>query len=96
MKNYPNPGWDADEQPDTDTLTLDAPSLVLYNDEVNSFDHVIWSLIEVCDHAPEQAEQCALLVHHKGSCKIKEGESFSALKPYRDALAERGLDARIE
>ena len=48
-------------------------SLILLNDDVNTFTHVIRSLVEVCGHAPEQAEQCAIIVHFKGSCQIKIG-----------------------
>jgi ATP-dependent Clp protease adaptor protein ClpS len=48
--------------------------IVLFNDDVNTFDHVIDSLIEICDHTLEQAEQCAILVHYKGKCTVKTGE----------------------
>ena len=37
--------------------------IVVYNDDVNTFDHVIDTLIEVCDHTPIQAEQCLSLIH---------------------------------
>ena len=45
--------------------------IILYNDDVNTFDHVIRTLIEVCEHTPEQAEQCSLIVHYKGKCSVK-------------------------
>ena len=70
-------------------------SLILHNDEVNSFDFVIESLIQVCEHTTEQAEQCTYLVHYKGKCDVKSG-SFDFLRPMRHALVERGLTATIE
>ncbi len=69
--------------------------LVLYNDEVNSFDFVIETLIEVCGHDSQQAEQCALITHFKGKCDIKKGTYFS-LKPMKDLLITKGLSAVIE
>jgi ATP-dependent Clp protease adaptor protein ClpS len=69
--------------------------LVLYNDDVNSFEFVIETLIEVCGHQPEQAEQCALITHTKGKCDIKKGP-FSTLKPIKEILILRGLSAVIE
>ncbi len=70
-------------------------SIVLYNDDVNTFDWVIDSLIDLCKHTPEQAEQCALLVHFKGKCKVKSG-SYNELKPICEALLDRGLSAKLE
>ncbi len=68
--------------------------IVLYNDDVNTFDHVIECLIKYCDHTEEQAEQCAILVHYKGKCTVKTG-SFDELKPQCTALLEQGLSAEI-
>lgn len=68
--------------------------IVLYNDDVNTFDHVIDTLIRVCDHTAEQAEQCAILVHYKGKCTVKTG-SFDELKPQCTQLLEAGLSAEI-
>ena len=68
--------------------------IVLYNDDVNTFDHVIDTLIAVCDHTSEQAEQCAILVHYKGKCTVKTG-SYDELKPQCTALLEAGLSAEI-
>jgi ATP-dependent Clp protease adaptor protein ClpS len=68
--------------------------IVLFNDDVNTFDHVIDSLIEVCDHTMEQAEQCALLVHYKGKCTVKTGE-YKDLKPRCTRLLTKGLSAEI-
>jgi len=70
-------------------------NIVLYNDDVNTFDWVIDSLIELCKHSSEQAEQCALLVHFKGKCQVKSG-SFNELKPICEALLDRGLSAKLE
>lgn len=68
--------------------------LILHNDDVHSFDYVIESLIEVCEMEAVQAEQCTYLVHYKGKCDVKKG-SYSLLKPYREGLTERGLNATI-
>jgi ATP-dependent Clp protease adaptor protein ClpS len=68
--------------------------LVVFNDDFNTFDHVIRTLIKVCKHTPEQAEQCTWLIHYKGRCTVKMG-SFDFLKPYRDAICEEGIDAKI-
>jgi len=68
--------------------------IVLYNDDVNTFEHVILSLIEICDHNPIQAEQCAFIVHHNGRCSVKMG-TYDELEPRCSALLERGLSAEI-
>lgn len=69
--------------------------IILYNDDVNTFDHVINSLIAVCDHTLEQAEQCSLIVHYKGKCSVKSG-AYSVLKPMCTKLLDAGLSAEIE
>ncbi|MGV8946628.1 MAG: ATP-dependent Clp protease adaptor ClpS [Lutibacter sp.] len=68
--------------------------IVLFNDDVNTFDFVIECLIEICEHTAEQAEQCALLVHYKGKCAVKTGE-YNELKPRCTQLLTRGLSAEI-
>ena len=68
--------------------------IVLHNDDVNTFDHVIETLIYVCDHTAEQAEQCAMLVHYKGKCTVKTG-LLDDLKPRCSMLLEAGLSAEI-
>ena len=68
--------------------------IVLYNDDVNTFDHVIETLMSVCEHAPEQAEQCALIVHYNGKCTVKTGP-YNDLKPRCTMLMEAGLNAEI-
>lgn len=68
--------------------------IVLYNDEVNTFDHVIDTLMRVCRHTAEQAEQCSLIVHYNGKCTVKTGE-YTELKPQCTQLLEAGLSAEI-
>lgn len=74
--------------------TTELMDLVVFNDDVNTFDHVISTLIRVCQHTPEQAEQCTFLIHYKGKCAVKSG-SFDFLRPFREAICEAGIDARI-
>ncbi len=69
--------------------------LILYNDDYNTFEWVIESLIKVCQHHPQQAEQCSMIVHFKGKCTVKEG-SKDRLSPLKEALVDRGLSATIE
>ncbi|MEO4005104.1 MULTISPECIES: ATP-dependent Clp protease adaptor ClpS [unclassified Flavobacterium] len=69
--------------------------IVLFNDDVNTFDHVIDTLIRVCDHTSEQAEQCAILVHYTGKCTVKTG-SYTDLKPQCSSLLDAGLSAEIQ
>lgn len=69
--------------------------IVLFNDEVNTFDHVIDMLVAACDHTPIQAEQCSLIVHYKGKCNVKTGD-YDDLKPRCTALLEAGLTAEIQ
>ena len=69
--------------------------LILFNDDINSFDFVIETLVDVCRHDPMQAEQCAWIAHYKGKCSVKEG-AFSELKPPHDEMGQRGLTVSIE
>ena len=68
--------------------------LVVYNDDVNTFDFVIESLINVCKHEPIQAEQCTHLIHFKGKCGVKMG-AWDFLEPMCTALLDRGISAEI-
>lgn len=68
--------------------------IILYNDEYNTFDHVIETLIIVCEHTPEQAEQCSILVHYKGKCAVKTG-TYDELEPRCTKLLDAGLSAEI-
>jgi ATP-dependent Clp protease adaptor protein ClpS len=72
----------------------DVKDLVVFNDDFNTFDHVIETLIRVCKHTPEQAEQCTWLIHHKGKCTVKTG-TLEELNPMREAICEAGIDAKI-
>lgn len=85
------------EDSDTAVLTTsdDPFSLIVWNDEVNTFEWVIQTLMEVCGHALEQAEQCAMIIHSKGKYAVKQG-SYDDLKPQCDAITERGIGATIE
>jgi ATP-dependent Clp protease adaptor protein ClpS len=74
----------------TSELISRGKELILFNDDVNSFDFVIESLIEVCDHDPVQAEQCALIAHFKGKCGIKSG-TLTELAPMNNELNNRGI-----
>ena len=74
--------------------TVDLKDLTIFNDDVNTFDHVINTLIKVCTHTIEQAEQCAWIIHHKGKCSVKRG-AYEILKPMREAICDAGIDARI-
>lgn len=73
---------------------VDNKDLIVFNDDVNTFDHVIDSLIKVCKHEPIQAEQCTWLVHYKGKCQVKTGD-FETLEPMCTALLDRGITAEI-
>lgn len=86
------------QQEDVDVLeeivVSDVRDLVVFNDEVNTFDHVTNTLIKICKHTPEQAEQCTLLIHYKGKCTVKVG-SFEELAPMRNAICQRGISAEV-
>lgn len=87
------------EEVEADVLTIektiDTKQLLIHNDEVNTFDWVIDTLIDICKHSREQAEQCAILIHTKGKYAVKEG-SFKQLKPMKDAISDRGISVTIE
>lgn len=96
MDNINKPDWNEDVLVDDGLVDLDDPALlVVYNDDVNTFDWVIQCLIEVCGHSFEQSEQLSLLIHFKGKATVKTAP-FDDLRPLKDALVERGLSAVIE
>ena len=68
--------------------------LILHNDDFNTFDFVIETLVEVCDHEPEQAEQSAYIVHFKGKCSVKKG-SYEDLKPRYEKMKDKMLTVTI-
>jgi len=92
------PYFNTKEKTDVDLLleevTQKNNEIVLFNDDVNTFDHVIDTLIYACDHTPEQAEQCSIIVHYKGKCTVKTG-SYDDLEPRCSMLLEAGLSAEI-
>lgn len=69
--------------------------LILHNDDYNTFDWVIISLVEVCNHDNIRAEQCATLVHYKGKCCVDSG-SYEDMETKKEMLIDRGLSATIE
>lgn len=77
------------------TINTNLRSLLIYNDDVNSFEFVIETLVEVCGHDVVQAEQCTWLIHHKGKCDVKRG-TYEYLKPLNSELQNRGLSSVIE
>jgi ATP-dependent Clp protease adaptor protein ClpS len=82
---------------ETDLLTTlnTSYNLIVWNDNVNTFDWVIETLIEVCGHTPEQAEQCAFIIHYHGKYAVKQGD-YETLKPMCEAILDRGINATIE
>ncbi len=99
MENFEKREYDFDTESDvlveTEEVQTADKQIILYNDEFNTFEFVIESLIKVCKHDTIQAEQCTFLVHYKGRCSVKKG-SFEELEPLCTALLERGLTAEIE
>lgn len=93
------------EDTDTDIAVADVPEvisepvhpyqLIVWNDEVNTFDWVIQTLMEVCGHSEEQAEQCAFIIHFKGKYSVKNGD-YDMLKPMCNTINDRGINATIE
>jgi ATP-dependent Clp protease adaptor protein ClpS len=75
-------------------IDIEECELVVFNDDVNTFDHVIKILMKVCQHTSEQAEQCALIIHYKGKCTVKKG-SREKLKPMCQAILDAGIQAAI-
>jgi ATP-dependent Clp protease adaptor protein ClpS len=89
------PGSKPEFEADTLTLTEEPCRLIVWNDEVNTFEAVIDALIEICHHSQEQAEQCAMIIHTRGKYAVKEG-GYDQLKPMCDAITERGIGATVE
>lgn len=84
-----------DEELDIDIKELFENTLVVYNDDYNSFEHVITCFMSILNHSTDQAEQCAWIIHTKGKCSVKSG-SMDELKPLKDGLIDKGLSATIE
>ena len=94
---YTNAATQTREEIDVDVLTALEKSyqIIVWNDEVNTFEWVIETLVEVCDHSTEQAEQCAMIIHTKGKYAVQQG-SYEELKPKVDAITDRGISATLE
>ena len=89
------PGTQLDEDVLVETEIEQPCQLIVWNDEVNTFEWVIETLIDICKHSTEQAEQCALIIHSHGKYAVKYG-SYEELKPMCDAITERGINATVE
>ena len=89
--------YQTDNEQDIDVLTdqVDPCNLIVWNDNVNTFEWVIETLVEICGHSFEQAEQCAYIIHYHGKYAVKQG-SYDDLKPQCDAITERGINATVE
>lgn len=97
MNFYLNDDTSTRVEEDVDILTaVEEPyQLIVWNDEVNTFEWVIETLVDVCGHSVEQAEQCAMIIHVKGKYAVKKGE-YETLKPLCDAITDRGIGATVE
>lgn len=95
MYNMAFPGVEEELAVDVLVAEAEEKQLVLFNDDVNTFDWVIECLISICKHDAIQAEQCAIIVHFKGKCTVKSGE-YDKLEPMCTALLDRGLTAEIQ
>ena len=77
-----------------DLEDIEPKNLIVFNDDHNTFEHVINTLVKVCKHTLQQAEQCTWLIHYRGKCIVKTG-NLNKLKPMRDSICDAGIDARI-
>ena len=80
---------------ETNTVSNYPFTLIVWNDDTNTFEWIIESLIEVCHHTEEQAEQCAMIIHFQGKYAVKNGE-LDSLKVMCSAITDRGINATIE
>lgn len=89
--------YQPESEQDIDLLTEVIPgySLVVWNDDVNTFDWVIQTLVEICGHSQEQAEQCALFIHCRGKYAVKQGD-YETLRPMCEGILDRGINSTIE
>jgi len=83
------------QEHETEVLIEEPCTLIVWNDEVNTFEWVIETLMEICGHSHEQAEQCAYIIHYSGKYGVKKG-SYDELKPMCDAITDRGIGATVE
>ena len=89
------PGTLLEEEVVVDTSLEKSCQLIVWNDEINTFEWVIETLVDICGHSAEQAEQCALIIHSQGKYAVKYG-SYETLKPLCDAITDRGISATVE
>ena len=94
MQSFPNPEIEILEEVDIDLESIKLWELVVLNDDVNTFDFVIDTLIDVCGHSPEQAEQCTLIIHYKGKCGVKSGD-YDEVVAMRNEICRRGINAEV-
>jgi ATP-dependent Clp protease adaptor protein ClpS len=87
--------WQEQTEEDLALLTETSHKIIVWNDDVNTFDWVIESLMDICRHTREQAEQCAMIIHHAGKYAVKQGD-FETLRPQAEALIDRGINATID
>jgi len=92
---FASPRWQEQQEEVLELVSENSHRIIVWNDEVNTFDWVIDSLMDVCKHTREQAEQCALIIHHAGKYAVKQGD-FDTLLPQAEALIDRGINATIE
>ena len=102
MGSYPffkirsnQPQEEPSSEPEVEVASEKEHYIILFNDDVNTFQHVIETLVRVCDHTYEQAEQCAYIVHFKGKCTVKNGD-FDTLKDMRNAICGAGISAEVK
>jgi ATP-dependent Clp protease adaptor protein ClpS len=95
MQTYSESGTDLAQDNEVLDMTGDQFHLVVWNDEVNTFDWVIKALMDICGHEQEQAEQCTLIIHFKGKCTVKQGD-YSELRTMCEAITDRGIGATVE
>jgi len=94
MQPFEETDWMTDVDVLDEVVDVAVHNLVVFNDDVNTFEHVIETLIDVCAHTAEQAEQCTLLIHYKGKCSVKNG-SWDELVPMRNEICRRGISAEV-
>ena len=94
MQPFEENDWSTHVDVLDEVVETDVHNLVVFNDDVNTFEHVIDTLIDVCEHTQEQAEQCTLLIHYKGKCAVKNG-SWEELVPMRNEICRRGISAEV-
>ena len=87
--------WETEEVVESKVVTEKIHNLIVWNDDVNTFDWVIESLMEICGHSETQAEQCAMIIHNSGKYAVKKG-TFEDLRPQAEALIERDIQATID